>query len=157
MPNATASAAPVATTSCAPLRSEFFIGDERAAELPAQLRHETVRSESFTSEDEGDLPTIQFARDMAKGCGTIRVAHRCASARGARCTPDTTVPPLRDHGINRFKQQARAILYGATIIVITHVAAILQELIEQIAVRCVELHAVETRQLRILSPVGLPR
>jgi len=61
----------------------------------------------------------------------------------AICAPD------RDGGIRHIQHQTSAIFDGATVIIRPFVCAILQKLIEQIAVRAVQFHAIKSGTLGV--------
>ncbi len=78
----------------------------------------------------------------------MRVAARGEVHADAAGAPDL------DRGIGRFQQQTRAVLDRAAIVVGALVGAVLQELVEQIAVGAVELHAVEAGFLGVLGALA---
>ena len=59
--------------------------------------------------------------------------------------------PHRDHSIGDLKKEPGAILDRAAVTVVALVRAVLQELVEQVAVRAVDLDAVEARRLGVLG------
>jgi hypothetical protein len=70
---------------------------------------------------------------------------------------DAARAPDGDDGVRDLKQEPSAILDSAAVRVVTLVCAVLQELVEQIAVRAVDLDAVEAGRLGVLgpAPIGL--
>ena len=78
------------------------------------------------------------------GVGTRRQMHA-----------DTAGAPHRDCGIGHFQHQPCAILRRATVGIGALVGAVLQELIEQVAIRAMDFHAVETSLLGVLRPLAV--
>jgi hypothetical protein len=68
---------------------------------------------------------------------------------------DPARPPYGDHGVRHFKHEPGAILDRSAIAVVALVAAVLQELVKQIAVRAMDLDAVEPRLFRVLGAVTI--
>ena len=65
---------------------------------------------------------------------------------------DPARPPDGDDGVRHFEHEPGAVLDRAAIAVVALVAAVLQELVEQIAVRAVDLDAVEAGLLAFSAP-----
>ena len=63
---------------------------------------------------------------------------------------DAAGAPHRDHSVRHFEHEARAVLDRAAVAVGSLVAAVLQELVQKVAVRAVNLDAVEARCLGVL-------
>src|SRR3546814_6788354 len=61
----------------------------------------------------------------------------------------------RDQRLGHFAEQADAVFDRAAIIVVAQIAAIAQELVDQIAVGAVQLDAVEAGALRIFRRLGI--
>jgi len=68
---------------------------------------------------------------------------------------DPARPPDGHHGVRHFEQEAGAILDRSAIAVVAPVAAVLQELVEQIAVRAMDLDAVEPGLFRVLGAMSI--
>ena len=80
---------------------------------------------------------------------------RVGARRKMHADPPRT--PYGDDGVGHFEQEAGAILERAAIAIVALVRAVVQKLVEQIAVRAVDLDAVEAGRLGVLgaSAVGL--
>ena len=78
-----------------------------------------------------------------------------ASPRGARCMPTRSGAPDRDDGVRHFQHQPGAVLDRAAVGVGALVAAVLQELVEQIAVGAMHLDAVEAGGLGVLGALAI--
>lgn len=61
---------------------------------------------------------------------------------------------LLDYSVEDLKSKTRPILDGPAVLVCSVVCDILDKLVEQVAVRCVHLYAVETRAIHSLSCGG---
>ena len=106
---------------------------------------------------ERDAAPAEFGRYVAEGAGAVRIAHGMDIAARRQVHAHAARAPDADAGVGRFQQQARAVLHRAAVIVIAQIGAVLQELVQQVAVGRMHFHAVETRFLRHLraQPVGL--
>ncbi|MCY1521783.1 hypothetical protein D9M68_566100 [compost metagenome] len=98
----------------------------------------------FAHAQEGDAALAQFARHVPERGGGVRIAHAVDLAAWRQVHADPARPPDRHAGIHRFQQQARAVLNRAAIGVGAQVGAVLQELVQQVAVGGVHFHAIET-------------
>lgn len=63
---------------------------------------------------------------------------------GDRRSATRPAPPHGGDGIDRIEQKARAVLNRAAVLVRALVRAVQQELLEQVSIRTVQFHAVET-------------
>ena len=152
LPHAIASALPSSSAACAvsSVNCSFAI----SGPPNASFRRACVARIRLTREDEGDLATAEFARDIAERCRRIGIAHRVRVAARARCTPTRPAPHV-DRRVDHFEQQACAVLDRAAICIGAVVGAVLQELVEQVAVRAVDLDTVEAGGLRVFRTLAV--
>jgi hypothetical protein len=68
---------------------------------------------------------------------------------------NTTGSPYRDRGIGDLKQQARTVFNRASVDVSPVIAFVVKELIEQVAVRSMNLHAVKTCHLGVFGSLAV--
>ena len=80
------------------------------------------------------------------------MSMRIAARRQVHADPARA--PHRDHGVGHFQHQARAVFDRAAVAVGALVAAVLQELVEQIAVGAMDLDAVEAGRLGVLRALA---
>ena len=76
------------------------------------------------------------------------------SPRGARCMPTRPGPKTEMAASAHFEHEAGAVFDGAAVLVGALVGAVLEELIEEVAVGAVEFDAVETGGLGVLRRRG---
>src|SRR5271156_1002174 len=132
------------------LRRKALVRDVDAAERLLQRGPQSGFLQRFPRTEEGDLPLAEFTGDIAECRGQIRIAHVVRVAAGSQMHADAAGAPDRNDCICHLEHQARAMRNRAAVAVRSLVAAVLQELIEQIAVGAVNLDAVETGRLRVL-------
>ena len=94
---------------------------------------------------------IELLRQLREGLDRIGLRHRVEDAVRRYAIADAIGAPDIDDGFGDFERQPRAIFDPAAIDVGAFVAAVAGELIEQIAVRAVQLDAIEAGSLGILG------
>ncbi len=150
-PKATASASPLARMALALSRGELLVGDVGSAEGFLQGYADAVVGLRFAGADEGDAALAQLTGDMAEGFQAVGIAHVVGVGTRRQVYADALGAPYGDRRVGDFQQQARAVLDGAAVAVGALVGAVLEELVEQVAVGAVDLHAVEAGGL---GPLG---
>src|SRR5206468_2484302 len=93
-------------------------------------------------------------RDVAEGRGEIAVADVMHVAARREMHANTARAPYGDDSVGDFEQETGAVLDRPAINVVALVGAVLQELVEQVAVRAVHLDTVEAGCFRILGPAA---
>src|SRR5471032_3016390 len=129
----------------------LFVDDVDAAEFLFQQRAKAVGAQRFARADEGNLAAAQFARDVAEGLGRRRVAHVVRVAARRQVHADAAGAPDGDAGVRHFEHQAGAVGDRAAVVVAAPVAAVLQELVEPVAVGAVHFDAVEAGLLGVFG------
>ena len=94
---------------------------------------------------------IELLRQLREGLDRIGLRHRVEDAVRRYAIADAIGAPDIDDGFGDFERQPRAIFDPAAIDVGAFVAAVAGELIEQIAVRAVQLDAVKAGPVGILG------
>ena len=97
----------------------------------------------FEHVEVGNAQSIKLGHYMAKGRGRVAVRHRTVGAARRDTDAHAIGAPDGDRSPRDLEQEASPILDRATISVGPFVTAILQKLVRQIAVRAVNLDAVE--------------
>ena len=98
---------------------------------------------------------FELAQHVTEGAQRIRIAHVVEHA--ARRKPDThpiSAPDI-NHGPHDFQGEARTVFHGTPVGVGTLIRAVSQKLVQQIAIRIVNLHSVELRRLRGLRAMRI--
>ena len=97
----------------------------------------------FARNDERKVSPAEFAHHIAEGGQRIGVTDVMAVAAWRKVHADPVGAPDRNRGIGGVQQQPRAILDRSAVVVGALVGPVLQELVEQIAVRAVQFDAIE--------------
>ena len=94
--------------------------------------------------DVGQVALAQFLRQRQPGPGLVIVAmHVVQAAERRDAHADMARADCRDEAVDGVEQQAQAIFRAAAIAVVTGIEFAIDELLEQIAVGAVYLHAIE--------------
>src|SRR5262249_51006492 len=99
--------------------------------------------------DDGEL--VELLREIREGLNRIGVRHRVKDAVRGSAIPHAIGAPDIDDGFGDFERQPRAVFDRAAKGVDALVAAVAEELIEQIAIRAMQFDAVEAGRLAILG------
>ena len=132
------------------LRPQMLRGDRRLAlrdllgALDARLDDVKV----------GDAQAIQLRRHVAEGRRRIAVRHGSVGAARRDAHAHAIGAPDGDRGLRHLQQEAGAVFDRAAVLVGALVGSVLQELVGQVAVRAMNLDAVEARPQR---PLGARR
>ena len=154
LPKATASASPAAMSRLGRRLVEALVGDPDAAEGLLELRADAVVARRLAGADEGDAALAELAHQIAEGGEAVGIAHAVRIGARREVHADTAGAPHRGDGVRHLQMQTRAVLDGAAVGVGALVAAVLQELVEQVAVGAVDLDAVEARALGVLRALA---
>ena len=128
---------------------QALVGNVHATERRFQRGAQTRRGLRFAGEDEGDFALAQFAGDIAEGGERVAVAHGVGVAARREVHADAASAPDADRGVGDFQQQAGPVFDTAAVAVGAPVRAVLEKLIQQIAVRAMQFDAVEPRRLGV--------
>ena len=130
---------------------EFLVGDIDAAERRLQLGAEPRPRRATRGPEEREPPPAELAGDIAEGrrAGRSRPSSGCRRAGPGAYRPGRA--PHRDGGIGDLEHQPGTVLDRAAVFIGPMVRAVLQELVEQIAVGAVDLDAVEAGRLGVLG------
>ena len=122
--------------------------------MPPNLRFSSGPSRSgadgFAGRDERDAAPAELLGDVAERGGRVRVAHRVRVAARREMHAHATGAPHGDDRVGHFQHQPGAVFDRAAVVVGALIRAVLQELIQQIAVGAVDLDAVEAGALGVL-------
>ena len=118
--------------------------------LRLQFRPESAGTDGFARCDERDASLAELLGHVAERGGRIRVTHRVQVAARCQMHANPAGAPDGDDRVRDFQHEPRAVLDGAAVVVGAPIRAVLQELIQQIAVRAVDLDAVKARALGVL-------
>ena len=133
---------------------EALIDDIGAAEGRLEQGPEARFLERFPAQMKAMPPLAEFARHIAEGRQRIAVAHVVGIAARREMHADAARAEHLDHRVRHLEHQPGAVLDRAAIGVGAMVRAVLQELVEKIAVRAVDLDAVEARGLGVLGALS---
>ncbi|MNS79694.1 hypothetical protein D3C72_1133550 [compost metagenome] len=97
--------------------------------------------------DVGQVQRRELLHDVGEQRLRVAVVRVVGGRDGRQADAGLAAADGVDHGARGLEQQARAVLDGAAVVVGALVAAVFQELVEQVAVGAVQLHAVEARGL----------
>jgi predicted O-linked N-acetylglucosamine transferase (SPINDLY family) len=92
-----------------------------------------------------------LARHIGEGAEGILVAHAMRVAARCEMQADALRAPNGDRRVHGFQHEPGAVLDGAAVGVRALVGAVLQELVEQVAVGAMQLHAIEAGRQGVLS------
>src|SRR5471032_2565554 len=87
---------------------------------------------------------IELLRQVPENGARIAIKHIAKGRARADTHSYATVAPNADQRFCQFQEEARAILYRATVGVGALITAILQELVRQVTIGSVDFHAVKT-------------
>ena len=127
-----------------------FVGDEDSAEDLLEAGAEAVGAEVFAGGDEGELAFAELAGDVGEGGGGVGVGDAVGVAARGEMHADAAGAEDGDGGVGAFEHEAGAVFDGAAVLVGAVVGAVLEELVEEIAVGSVEFDAVEAGELGVL-------
>ncbi|MNX86211.1 hypothetical protein D3C86_1180850 [compost metagenome] len=82
----------------------------------------------------GEVQLVQLACDIGEQANGVAVGHVAEIAARPQTHRHPIAAPDGDHRLYRFEQEPAAVLERATVDIRTFVAAVLEELIEQVAV-----------------------
>ena len=97
----------------------------------------------FAGGDEGEIAFAELAGDVGEGGGGVGVGDAVGVAARGEVHADAAGAEDGDGGVGTFEHEAGAVFDGAAVLVGAVVGAVLEELVEEIAVGSVELDAVE--------------
>ena len=100
-----------------------------------------------------DAEFAQLTGGIAERRRRVAVVHVVEAAEGRQADADALLAPNPDHGLGDFQQQPGAVLHRAAVLIRARVRAVAQELIRQVAVRAVDLHAVKPGGLGVPGAV----
>ena len=121
------------------------------AESPLQLRAESVLAQRLAGHQKRDPAPAELPGDVAEGRRQVGVAHRVHIAARGEVQADSARPPHRDGRIDDLEHQARPVFDGSAVLVGPMVRAVLQELVEQVAIGAVDLDTVESGGLGVFG------
>ena len=127
-----------------------FVGDEDSAEDLFEAWADAVGADVFAGGDEGEFAFAELAGDVREGGGGIGVGDAVGVAARGEMHADTAGAEDGDGGVGAFEHEASAVFDGASVLVGAVVGAVLEKLVEEIAVGAVELDAVESGGLGVL-------
>ena len=127
-----------------------LVGDEGAAEELFELRTDAVGADVLTGGDEGDLAVAELAGDVAEGGGGVGVGDAVRVAARGEVHADAAGAEDGDGGIGGFEHRGGRDFRWGRRTRRAVVGAVLEELVEQIAVGSVQLDAVESASLGVL-------
>lgn len=99
----------------------------------------------------GEIERFEQFDHPAEGRFRVGIAQVVEGLQGREPYTDPMTTSHRAHGILNLQQEAGAVVYAAAVGVGTVVAAVAQELVEQIAVGGVHFHPVEARRQGVLG------
>ena len=95
-------------------------------------------------EDEAQLARFDLLGHIAEQRHGVAVVHAVCVAHGVQVHADALRGPLLQQSVDHLKQEARAVFDAAAVLVGALVAAIVQELVKQVAVGCMHFDKVKT-------------
>ncbi len=109
--------------------------------------HDAALHAGFDDVQIGEAETIEFLGHVVEQTARVTVAHAVPAPVGPDPDGRAVAAEDRGHGFGDLKKQAGAVLDGAAVGVGPLVAAVLQELVDEVAVRAVQFGAVEAGRL----------
>ena len=120
-----------------------------------QLRADPIWPLALAREKECEFAPAHLFGDVSERCERIAVAHRVRIAARRQVKPDAVCTPDLDARVDDFEHQPRAVLDWAAVGVGAKIRAVLQELVEEIAVGAVDFDAVEPCALGVLGAAAI--
>jgi len=105
----------------------------------------------FPHAEKADAAPAKLAGDVAEGRGQSGIAHVMGVAARREVHADASRAPDGNCRVGRFQQEARPVLDRSAIVIRSAVGAVLEKLVEEIAVGAVQFDAVEAGALGILG------
>ena len=96
---------------------EALVDDVRATEGLLELWAQAVCSFMLARTDVGNAAFAQLAGDIPEGFSQVVITHVVQVCAWRQMHPDPASAPDFNRGIGHFEQQARAVLYAATVLV----------------------------------------
>ena len=127
-----------------------LVGDEDSAKSLFEARAQCVGSRVFAGSDERQLAFSQLAGDVGEGCGRAGVGDAVGIAAWRQVHADPTGAEDGDGSVGALKHEAGSVFDRAAILVRSVIGAVLEELVEKIAVGSVEFDTVESSGLSVL-------
>ena len=128
-----------------------FVGDKDTAEGLFEGRADAVRANVLAGGDEGEVAFAELAGEIGE-CGLgVGVGDAVGIAARGEMHADTAGAEDGHCGFGALNVEAGSVFDGAAVLVGAVVGAILQKLIEEVAVGSVELDAIEAGELGVLS------
>ena len=150
LPKATASALP-SSRSCWPVCwSMASLATKTPPKSLLEVRADAVGADVLAGGDEGEFALAEFGGDVAEGGGGVGVGDAVGVAAWGEVHADAAGAEDGDCGVGGFEHEAGAIFDGAAVLVGAVVGAVLEELVEEVAVGSVEFDAVEACGLGVL-------
>src|SRR5882757_6727972 len=127
-----------------------FVGDEDSAEDFLEAWADAVGADVFAGGDEGEIAFAELAGDVSEGSLGVGVRDAVQVAPRREVHADAAGAEDGDGGVGALEHEAGAIFDGATVFIGAMVGAVLEELVEEVAVGSVEFDAVEACGLGVL-------
>ena len=135
-----------------------LVGDEDAAEDLLEVWAEAVGADMLAGSDEGEFALAELVGDVGEGSVRVGVGDAVRVAARSEVHADAAGAEDGDGGVGAFEHEAGAVFDGAAVLVGAVVGAVLEELVEEIAVGSVEFDAVEACEpVRSVRRGGRPR
>src|SRR5690606_35106097 len=114
-----------------------------ATEFTTQFSCQRLLARRLAHKDKTHPTLTQFTRHIGEQSFGVGIVHVVRSAIRRKMNPYAACPPDTRACIHDLKQKAGTVLNAAAIVVLPLVSAILQELVNEIAVRRVNLYSIE--------------
>ena len=98
---------------------------------------------------------VESGGNVAEGLFRGVIVHPHEAPHRCQANGDAFGTDFFGHGLHHFKQKPRTVFDASTVAITALIAGAVDELIEQVAVTCMDFHTVHTGQKRIASRLAV--
>ena len=128
-----------------------LVSNEDASEGLSKRRAKAVGADVLAGCDEREVAFPQLAGEVSEGGVRVRVRYAVRITSRRQVHADAARPEDRNSCFGTLNMQTGAVFDGAAVLICPVVGAVLEELVEQVAVGSVEFDAIEAGELSVLG------